>query len=72
MTPYTPHHPDDVTILFFDYDAIIFDDVNPVGYCDVTVSLCPWRRTPNSILLTSINTTEKPFNLTNIISYIGK
>ena len=47
MTPY----PDDVTILFFDYDVIIFDDVNPLGYCDVTVSLCPWRRTPTSILL---------------------
>ena len=34
-------HPDDVTILFLDYDVIIFDDVNPLGYCDVTVSLCP-------------------------------
>ena len=22
-------HPDDVTILFLDYDVIIFDDVNP-------------------------------------------
>ena len=44
-------HPDDVTILFLDYDVIIFDDVNPLGYCDVTVSLCPWRRTPLSLLL---------------------
>ena len=46
MTP----HPDDVTILFLDY-VIIFDDVNPLGYCDVTVSLCPWRRTPTFLLL---------------------
>ena len=44
-------HPDDVTILFLDYDVIIFDDVNPLGYCDVTVSLCPWRRTALSLLL---------------------
>ena len=29
MTPYTSLHPDDVTILFLDYDVIIFDDVNP-------------------------------------------
>ena len=28
-------HPDDVTILFLDYDVIIFVDVNPLGYCDV-------------------------------------
>ena len=41
MTPYTPLYPYDVTILFLDYDVIIFDDVNPLGYCDVTVSLCP-------------------------------
>ena len=41
MTPYTPLHPDDVTIIVLDYDVIIFDDVNPLGYCDVTVSLCP-------------------------------
>ena len=51
MTPYTPLHPDDVTILFFDYDVIIFDDVNPLGYCDVTVSLCPWRKTGLFLLL---------------------
>ena len=35
-------HPDDVTILFLNYDVIIFDDVNPLGYCEVTVSLCPF------------------------------
>ena len=51
MTPYTPLHPYDVIILFLDYDVIIFDDVNPLGYCDVTVSLCPWRRTPTFLLL---------------------
>ena len=28
IPPMTPH-PDDVTILFLDYDVIIFDDVNP-------------------------------------------
>ena len=28
ILPMTPHH-DDVTILFLDYDVIIFDDVNP-------------------------------------------
>ena len=39
MTPYTPLHPDDVTIVFLDYDVIIFDDINPLGYYDVTVSL---------------------------------
>ena len=48
----TALHPDDVTILFLDYEVIIFDDVNPLGYCDVTVSLCPWRRTALSLLLT--------------------
>ena len=34
MTP----HPDDVTILFLDYDVIIFDDVNLYG---IVTSLCP-------------------------------
>ena len=34
----TPLHPDDVTILFLDYDVIIFDDVNPWG---IVTSLCP-------------------------------
>ena len=34
MTP----HPDDVTILFLDYDVIIFEDVNPYG---IVTSLCP-------------------------------
>ena len=38
MTPYTPLHPDDVTILFLDYDVIIFDDVNLYG---IVTSLCP-------------------------------
>ena len=33
MTP----HPDDVTIIFLDYDVIIFDDVNPYG---IVTSLC--------------------------------
>ena len=47
-------HPDDVTILFLDYDVILFDDVNPLGYCDVTVSLCPWRRTVCFLLLTRV------------------
>ena len=47
MTP----HPYNVTILFLDYEVIIFDDVNPLGYCDVTVSLCPWRRTGVFLLL---------------------
>ena len=51
MTPYTPLHPDDVTILVLDYDVIIFYDVNPLGYCDVTVSLCPCWRTGLSLLL---------------------
>ena len=36
---------------FLDYDVIIFDDVNPLGYCDVTVSLCPCWRTGLSLLL---------------------
>ena len=49
MTP----HSDDVTILYLDYDVIIFYDVNPLGYCDVTVSLCPCCRTPNVLLLAS-------------------
>ena len=40
IPPMTPH-PDDLTILFLDYDVIIFDDVNPLGYCEVTVSMCP-------------------------------
>ena len=31
-------HPDDVTILFLDYDVIIFDDVNLYG---IVTSLCP-------------------------------
>ena len=43
--------PDDVTILFLDYDVIIFDDINPLGHCDVTVSLCPLGRTPTFLLL---------------------
>ena len=34
MTP----HPDDVTILFLDYEVIIFNDVNPYG---IVTSLCP-------------------------------
>ena len=38
MTPNTPLHPDDVTILFLDYDVIIFDDVNPYG---IVTSLYP-------------------------------
>ena len=33
MTLYRPLHPDDVTILFLDYDVIIFDDVNPTSMC---------------------------------------
>ena len=37
MTP----HPYDVTILFLDCDVIIFDDVNPLGYCDVINALRP-------------------------------
>ena len=44
MTPYTPLHPYDVTILFLDYDVIIFDDVSPAP-------LRPWRRTPTFLLL---------------------
>ena len=47
MTP----HPYNVTILFLDYDVIIFDDVNPLRYCDVTVSLCPCCRTGVFLLL---------------------
>ena len=42
MTP----HPDEAAIIFLDYDVIIFDDVNPLGYCDVINALRPWRRTP--------------------------
>ena len=34
MTP----HPYNVTILFLDYEVIIFDDVNPLG---IVTSLCP-------------------------------
>ena len=41
-------HPYDVTILFLDYDIIIFDDVNPLGYCDVTVSLLQNRPFPTT------------------------
>ena len=44
MTP----HPDDVTILFLDYDVIIFDDVNLYG---IVTSLCPC--VPNLLLLTA-------------------
>ena len=51
MPPYTPLHLDDVTILFLDYDVIIFDDVNPYG---IATSLCPWRRTLLLPLLTPI------------------
>ena len=40
-----PLHPDDVFILFLDYDVIIFGEVNPLGYCDVIVPLCPCCRT---------------------------
>ena len=47
MTP----HPDDVTIIFLDYDVIIFDDVNPLGYCDVINAPTPLRRTGLSLLL---------------------
>ena len=43
MTP----HPYNVTILFLDYEVIVFDDVNPLGYCDVSVSLCPLGSTPS-------------------------
>ncbi len=46
ILPMTPH-PYKVAIPFLDYEVIIFDDVNSLGYCDVTVSLCPWRRTPS-------------------------
>ena len=56
-------HPDDATILFLDYDVIIFDDVNPLGYCDVTVSLCPCCRTPISLLLVMKLKPEKKFKL---------
>ena len=37
MTP----HPDEAAIIFLDYDVIIFDDVNPLGYCDVINALRP-------------------------------
>ena len=51
-------HPDDVTILFLDYDVIIFDDINPLGHCDITVSLCPLGRTPTFLLLTTYSVTR--------------
>ena len=48
MTSFYPFSDYDVTrstppYFILDYDVILFDDVNPLGYCDVTVSLCPWR-----------------------------
>ena len=49
MTP----HPDDVTILFLDYDIIILVDVNPLGYCDVINAPTPlfqYRPFPTTIL----------------------
>ena len=45
---------DDVTI-FLDYDVIIFDDVNPLGYCDVINAPTPLGRTPTLPLLISVS-----------------
>ena len=45
IPPMTPH-PYDVTILFLDYDVIIFDDVNPLGYCDDINAPAPLLQNP--------------------------
>ena len=41
---------DDVTIIFLDY-VIIFDDVNPLGHCDVINAPTPLGRTPTLPLI---------------------
>jgi len=46
MTPYRALHPDDVTILFLDYDVILFDGVNPI-----VTSLCPCAPVPKKVIL---------------------
>ena len=56
MTSFYPFSDYDVTrstspYFILDYDVILFDDVNPLGYCDVTVSLCPCCRTVRILFL---------------------